>query len=305
MRMKAEESRESEEMMREYLLHFFKTFEYTEQDAAVLLDAYDRILQNEQARELWAQAQEIYDQTIKCNYTEIRDKADEAARLVGLHEYTAELLIFICMSKKLKAEYEARGIDGEIFHNSMLDLRYKLEECKAVRGIVGSFVAMWFCGFFDLTRFALGRLQFEMVNFNHSYEKEGARLTPESRVINVHIPRTMTPLTPASCDEAFGRAKAFFAKETGEVCAFVCSSWLLYPEHEHMLSHESNVYKFMKRFDMIRSGTSKDRGDLWRLFDTDEKRWDRLPADTSLRRAYVEQLKKGGQVGWGHGVFIL
>jgi hypothetical protein len=291
--------------MRRYLIDFFKTFDYDADDAAVLLDAYDRIMQNDKTRELWAQALAIYDQSIKCNYPEIRDKADEVAQELYLHEYTTELLIFICMSKKLKAEYDARGIDGEIYHNSMLDLKYKLEECKLVKGIVGSFVAMWFCGFFDLTRFALGRLQFEMTNFGHSYEKNGLTLTPESRVINIHIPRTGTPMDVQSCDESFARAKAFFAEETGEVCAFVCSSWLLYPEHEQMLSHESNVYKFMKRFDVFRSGTSKGRGDLWRLFDTDEKRWDKLPADTSLRRAYVEQLKSGRQVGWGYGVFVL
>lgn len=291
--------------MRNYLVDFFKDFEYDTTDAACLLAAYDRITADKKAAGFWDRAGLLYEENIACDYKEIINFADEAARLVSLHEYTAELLIFLCMSRRLKAEYEARGIDGEIFHGSMLDLRYKLEECKAVKGIVGSFVASWFVGFFNLTRVALGRLQFEMVNFNHSYEKDGIVLTPESRVINVHIPRTLTPLTPSACDEAFGRAKTFFAKETGEVCAFVCSSWLLYPEHEQMLSHESNVYKFMKRFDMIRSGTSKDRGDLWRLFDTDEKRWDRLPADTSLRRTYVEHLKKGGQVGWGHGVFIL
>ena len=290
--------------MRNYLVGFFDRFDYEEVDRSVLLMAYDRIVADEKAAELWGRACLLYEENMSCDFKEILKLAGEVARLLHLHEYTTELLIFICMSRRLGQEYDLRGLDGEIFYNSMLDLRYKLEECKAVKGIVGSFVASWFVGFFNLTRFALGRLQFEMVNFNHSYEKDGIVLTPESRVINVHIPRTMTPLTPALCDEAFACAKAFFAKETGEVCAFVCSSWLLYPEHEQMLSHESNVYRFMKRFDIIRSGTSKDRGDLWRLFDTDEKRWDRLPADTSLRRAYVEHLKNGGQVGWGHGVFI-
>ena len=176
---------------------------------------------------------------------------------------------------------------------------------KAVKGVVGSFVAPWFDGFFNMTRFALGRLQFEIVNFGHHYEKDGVVLTPESRVINVHIPRTGTPLDVAACDDAFARAKVFFAAQTGDVCAFVCHSWLLFPTHEQMLSHTSNTYRFMKRFDIFAAGTSKEREDLWRLFDTDEKRWDKLPADTSLRRAYVEWLKDGGAVGWGHGVYIL
>ncbi len=290
--------------MRHYLVDFFDRFGYDEADASVLLEAYDRIMASEEAAARWESACLLYEENVCCDFKEILNVAGAVARLVRLHEYTAELLIFICMSRRLKREYEMRNLDGEIFHHSMLDLRYKLEECKAVKGIVGSFVASWFVGFFNLTRFALGRLQFEMVNFGHSYEKDGVVLSPENRVINVHIPRTMTPLSSGSCDEAFLRAQKFFANETGEVCAFVCSSWLLYPEHEQMLSHESNVYRFMKRFDIIRSGTSKDRGDLWRLFDTDEKRWDRLPADTSLRRAYVEHLKNGGQVGWGHGVFV-
>jgi hypothetical protein len=60
----------------------------------------------------------------------------------------------------------------------------------------------------------------------------------------------------------------------------------------------------MKRFDIFRSGTSRNREDLWRLFDTDEKRWDKLPADSSLRRAYVKQLSSGRQVGWGRGVLV-
>ncbi len=291
--------------MRTYLIEFFKDFDYDAADAAYLLEVYDRIVADEKTAALWNRALALYEENIGCDIKEILGLAGEAARLLYLHEYTTELLISICMSRRLKAEYAARGLADDVFHNSMLDLKYKLEECKLVKGIVGSFVAFWFDRFFNLTRFALGRLQFEMVNFGRSYEKDGAVLTPESRVINVHIPRTMSPLSVAECDAAFARAKEFFAKETGPICAFVCSSWLLYPEHEHMLSHESNVYKFMKRFDIINSGTSKNRGDLWRLFDTDEKRWDKLPDDTSLRRAYVEQLKNGGQVGWGYGVFIL
>lgn len=245
----------------------------------------------------------MYEENINCDFKQVLSLAAKAAPLVQLHPYTTELLMSVCLSRRLKAEYEARGIDDEIYHNSMLDLRYKLEECKLVKGIIGSFVAFWFDRFFHLTRFALGRLQFEMEKMGYAYEKGDLTLTPESRVVNVHIPRTGTPLRPADCDEAFAKARAFFADQTGDVCVFLCHSWLLFPEHERMLSHESNVYKFMKRFDVFRSGTSRNREDLWRLFDTDEKRWDKLPADSSLRRAYVKQLREGGQVGWGRGVF--
>lgn len=289
--------------MRQYLVDFFEAFAYEPADAAYLLEAYDRIADHDEARALGQEGLAMYEENINCDFKQVLSLAAKAAPLVQLHPYTTELLMSVCLSRRLKAEYEARGIDDEIYHNSMLDLRYKLEECKLVKGIIGSFVAFWFDRFFHLTRFALGRLQFEMEKMGYAYEKGDLALTPESRVVNVHIPRTGTPLRPADCDEAFARAKAFFADQTGDVCVFLCHSWLLFPEHEHMLSHESNVYKFMKRFDVFRSGTSRNREDLWRLFDTDEKRWDKLPADSSLRRAYVKQLREGGQVGWGRGVF--
>ena len=264
-----------------------------------------KIASSPESSKLWEQAIDIYRENINCDFRKIVFLADRAGELLGIHSYTAELLIFLCLTKYLREEYEKRGVDISIFENTVLDLRYKTEECKLVKGIVGSFVAEWFFKFFDMTRFALGRLQFQIIALGHTYEKDGITLTPETKVIDVHIPRSLQPLDEKSCDEAFAQAKAFFADEVGEICAFVCHSWLLFPEHETILSHESNVYKFMKRFDIIKSGYSHSRGDLWRLFDTDEKDPEKLPADTSMRRAYVSHLKNGGKTGWGFGVFLL
>ena len=56
--------------------------------------------------------------------------------------------------------------------------------------------------------------------------------------------------------------------------------------------------------DIVESGVNRRGGDLWRLFDTDEKDPEKLPADSSMRRAYVSHLKNGGNVGWGFGVLI-
>lgn len=291
--------------MRGYLIKFFHDFAYTQDDAQYLLDAYDKIMAQEETATLWNQAIAMYDNDIACDYNTVLQLADTVAEKLYLQEYTLELLIFICFSKKLETLYAQRNIDPSVFHNSMLDLRYKLEECKAVKGIVGSFVATWFPGFFNLTRFALGRLQFEITKFGKDYEKGGRVLTPDSDVINVHIPRTMTPLDPNSCDESFLMAKDFFRDSIGDVCPFVCSSWLLYPENVNILPEKSNIYRFMMRFDIVSSNISKGGKGLWRLFDTEECHPDRLPTDTSLRRAYVAHLKSGGKLGSGYGVFFM
>ncbi len=291
--------------MRDYLTDFFLRFEYDEADAEFLLFTYDRIAGREDTLAVWNEAIKIYENDIRCDYNLIISLADEVADRLDMHRYTAELLIFICLSKHLKELYRQQGIDLKIFHNTMLDLKYKLEECKIVKGVIGSFVAFWFDRFFKLERFALGRLQFEVDEFGRHYEKNGHTLTPETKVINVHIPRTGTHLTDESCNEALTMASEFFEDIAGQNAPFVCHSWMLYPANKQILPDSTNVYRFMSRFDIIVSTDCPDHEDLWRIFDTDEKDPDRLPADTTMRRAYIDHLKQGGVLGQGFGVLFI
>ena len=291
--------------MKTYLTEFLQKQGYEPEDAAYLLAVYARIAESQEASRLWDEALALYDENACCDYDHVIRNADRAAELADTHQYTAELLIFLCLSRRLQARYAEQGLDPAIFDRSMADLRYKLEECKLVYGIRGSFVANWFAGFFNLSRFGLGRLQFELIPFGAEYEKDGRKLTPETTVVNVHIPRSGEPLTEEACRDAYLRAKAIFGDRVADPCPFVCSSWLLYPEHEDFLPRHTNTYKFYRSFDVFARGYTKNRNNLWRLFDTMECNPDRLPADTSLRRAYVEHLKRGGQTGWGRGVLFV
>lgn len=293
--------------MREYLEGFFKAFSYTERDAKELLRAYDAVMALPEAKREWESLLTVYAADLHCDIAALRDRAEALSSVVRLHPYTLKLLLFLCMTKQALVYYRARGFSETLWRDAMMDLRYKLEECREVWGICGTFVETWFDGFFILDRFALGRLQFELRKFERTYEKDGVFLTESSPVINVHIPRTGTPLDKESCDEAFRLAADFFAEhfEKSPV-AFICHSWLLYPENERLLSPRSNVYAFMKRFTVLESGEyGDDHPDLWRLFDrpfTGDV--NRLPYDTSLRRAYVDHIKAGGKSGWGFGIYL-
>lgn len=291
--------------MRKYLVSFFNDFEYDSTDAAFLLFTYDRIVGREDTLAVWNEAIGMYERDYNCDFELIISLAQEVAQRLDMHTYTAELLVFICLSRHLKELYDKQGIDPSIFHNSMLDLKYKLDECKTVKGIVGSFVAWWFPRFFNLERVALGRLQFEVDSFGHYYERNGHILTPDSKAINVHIPRTLTHLTSESCDEAFKMAKEYFKGEVSDPCPFICHSWMLYSGNKDILPEDTNVHKFMSRFDLFDHGDDPNLEDLWRIFDTDEKDPNKLPTDSRMRKAYVDHLKNGGQIGWGHGVFFL
>ncbi len=295
--------------MREYLTWFFKNFDYDQTDAVCLLSAYDTVMATPEAKEQFEGAIAAYDENIDCDYGALTAQSKKAARLAGVHNHTTDLLLFICLSKKLRALYAERGIDDVIWHDSMLDLKYKLEECKLVRGVRGMFVAFWMPGWFKMTRFALGRLQFEIVDFGREYQKDGITLGKESKVLNMHIPRSGQPLSPALYEDSFARAKAFFGPQLpqgqcpdGKV-PFVCHSWLLYPRMTEFVSEKSNVRRFMQEFQIL-SWDDSDGESLWCLFDTNERNPDRLPTDTSLRRAFVERLKSGGRVGWGYGILF-
>jgi hypothetical protein len=291
--------------MTEYALGFMRELGFDGDAIDSLCSDIQKIYANDAAKELFSGAISEYESNIHADYTALRERADAAGELVGVHPYSAELLLFICYSKHLRTLYREQGISDRIWYDSMSDLKWKLWECKKVKGIWGSFVAGWFPRFFNMTRFALGRLQFEIVAFKGEYQKDGKCLKDGDPVINVHIPRTLTPLDKESRENAYAQAKAFFSDKTeGAPMAFVCNSWILYKEHENFLHEKSNVRKFMSRFDIIRSYIDP-AGDVTGVFDMEPTgNIDDYPEDTFLRKAYKDFLKAGGKPGKGYGIFI-
>ena len=291
----------------QYLSEFFARFDYPAEAAAVLTDAYRTVQADAEAKACFAGYLDEYRQNTHCDFgAQIRGCGELGLRL-PVSPYTLQLLLFICHSEHALALYRREGLDEQIWHDSMLDLKWKLYECHAVYGVWGSFVADWFPGFFTLNRFALGRLQFEWDKLGKKYEGQGVSLPEGTRAVNMHIPRTGEPLSKELCDDAFARAIAFYTPQlqADEPLVFICSSWLLYPEHATILPEKSNIRGFMARFDIYRWGVHGGHSsDLWRLFDTKEMNPDRLPTDSSLRRSYVAHLKKGGKTGWGYGVIV-
>lgn len=281
---------------------------FDEDAIAALNEDMRTICEHTQTQCVFDECLQAYRKDIHSLNKEWIDRIAEIAQTMGVHPYRAHMLLFLCLSDHLRTVYQTNGINDEIWKNSMLDLKWKLWECKAVKGIWGTFVPHWFLGFFHMTRFALGRLQFEIVNCKTNYEKNGKQLTPESKVINVHIPRTLTPLDRASCIDAYRQAVHFFESQFQDApMAFVCNSWLLYPPTKDILPPTSNLRSFMADFDVIlqKEDPEGERPNAWRLFDMDDTgNVDDYPENSSLRRAYKQYLKNGGYMGSGYGVFF-
>jgi hypothetical protein len=287
--------------MREYLEGFMTEFSYPNEAICELLSAYDALNVTEELGALIAEYENSYD----IDYTDALKRVRVLSERVGVHAYTGELLLYLCYTRALRRYYAEAGISDDVYLATVLDLRYKLDECRCVYGIYGSFVAYWFAGFFKLERFALGRLQFELIPLGVNYECDTASLKADSRVINVHIPRSGVRMDRDSIKEAYRLAAEFFRPYLGEDIAFVCNSWLLFPRHNEMLSESSNIRRFIGDYQLVSSGEYKDYSELWRLFDMNYNGDPTLlPSDTSLRRAYVDLIKRGEPTGWGRGIMI-
>jgi hypothetical protein len=268
----------------------------------------DKILAEPEAKALFEECVALYEENIDRDYKELVAKAKKAAELTGVHHYTSEMLMFILLTKHLRKLYKEKNISDRIWFDSVSDLKWKLWECKAVKGIWGSFVDVWYYRFFDMTRFALGRLQFEISEIKEDREINGRPLKKGMKAISIHIPRTLTPLTKESRLDAYRQAEETFRSEFGESpVIFTCHSWLLSEEMPSMLKEGSNLKGFIEDFHIVKYEKCKegDYPDAWRLFDMDYTgNIDDYPGDSSLRRNYKEYLKNGGIMGCGLGFFF-
>ena len=76
--------------MRQYLVDFFRDFEYSEKDSAYLLFAYDRIAGREDTLVVWNEALSMYDKSLDCDFGMIISLAQEVAQRLGEHWKQAE-----------------------------------------------------------------------------------------------------------------------------------------------------------------------------------------------------------------------
>ncbi len=301
-------------MREEYLRNFFEEFEYPEEGANALFSGYATF----KAAGLEGDFDGLivrYEKDMLTDHRQLRVAMQALSQKAGVHEYQGTLLLMIALSAPLKGYYAQKGISLEIWRDSMLDLKYKMLECKQLYGVWGVNAGDWFAWFFQCKRFGFGKLQFEIAPFKWSYDFEGeieidgATLTAETLVLNTHIPNTGLPLDRESAHEAYARAKAFYKEFDGSIfqgdrVIFSCRSWLLFQRHKEVLKKESNLYRFMEDFNIVNEGEYPDYSLTWRIFGT--KKLDdieALPQKTSLQRAYAGWMKKGEKTGWAVGAF--
>lgn len=286
---------------KKWLPEFMTRINFPKEAQEVFMNAFECLKDEEEFAELL----KSYEKDFDLPYYDMLSQIGALGAKYEIHEYTSGLLMFLCFARILLERYHEAGIDEAIYWSSMMDLRYKLEECRLVMGKVGSFVCWWFPRFFRLQRFGLGRLQFEVKTLPNDYVVDGIALPKDHKAINVHIPRTETPLNHSEVEKSYDMAAEIFGDEfEGGPIVFMCHSWMLDPWLHTVLPPQSNIVQFSKDFNIVESGKDDGYYQLWRVFDCFVGDPKLLPRDTTLRRAYAELVDKGEQISQGFGVFV-
>lgn len=246
------------------------------------------------------------------------DKADYKETLEKLHNhignavhtYTLDLIFVLHCSEFLRLEYLKNNINEELFYNAMNDITYKLRECLSVKKVFGhSNVANWYYGFFVLKRFALGRLQYDILEFpEEDITILGKVIKKGSFVLGCHIPSSGR-LTQELCLDSYKKAYEFFKDRLGDdgILVIRCASWLLYEPYLNVFGATSNTGLFMRNFKVYSNLERESFQNGWRLFGVDcpaDVDPDTLPSDTTMRRSFIDYMKKGGSHGVGIGAIL-
>jgi hypothetical protein len=293
--------------MREYLSYFMENINFPGEAVETFLDVHDSLVSDTvHKKEMDSIITKYYCDEGYKRINEVLEDLTRLAQKMDINPYTMHLMFYLYCSKILKNKYKTSDVSMDVFWNSMLDLSYKLWECRNIHGVWGTFVANWLSDYFVMERFGLGRMQYEAIPFPYDrYTKNGYTVKKGDRVYNMHIPSS-GPLTREKRIDSYKRAYDFFKHElNGGPIVMVCHSWLLYPDNEKFYPKGSNIIDFMHDFEIIHSVDEDKFSEAWRVFgrhhDKDMEEW---PTDTSLQRAYIDWLKAGNKTGAGFGVLI-
>lgn len=221
---------------------------------------------------------------------------------------TIDLMFILECTGYLLEKYQAVGIPEELFYTAMQDIRCKTAECLCVRKIFGTFVAHWYHGFFAMTRFAFGRLQFDVIHHTGESLTICRHTVGEGDlVLNCHIP-SLGPLHHDACLDSYRSAYAFFSQKLKARKLVVrCNSWMLMPDYMPIFQKNApNIYRFAQDFVILQQKETATFTDGWRIFGVDvaDRNPADLPADTRLRRGFLEHMSSGGKFGNGIGYLL-
>ncbi len=224
---------------------------------------------------------------------------------VGRH-----LLVWVCLAlvPRIRELHAALGLSEEESWDSLAGLGDEVASGRDFTGRPGLDATWGMPLLFGGVSYRLGRLAFDRQPAHPDAIDHGV-LRPGESGLNTHVPSGDGPLTDAACDASFARAAALADSFPEPVTGFGCHSWLMDPQLADYLPESSNIMRFQRRFTWF---TDRERADWAPIHHLFRRRFegpgvppallDEVPQDTTLQRAIITHLRRGGhwnnQTGW-------
>lgn len=212
------------------------------------------------------------------------------------------LAVMTWLLQKTYGEYKAIGVADDIIFETFRDvtLRATLYYQKTEKAGISKEDVIWFRHLMNVNMFKVGVLQFqpfEMIYLDEetigehymTFSKEQKLSLPNGApVINCHV-QSNADLSPDRVTASLQDAKDFFMRvfPKKQFQAFLCYSWLLYPQMAKRLSPESRIRKFYQLFMII--GECNDSEQAIENLFADGKR-KKLPQMSSLQKMAIDHL---------------
>nr|WP_300006284.1 acyltransferase domain-containing protein [Tissierella sp.] len=212
----------------------------------------------------------------------------------------------------LKKYYADKGIPLAHLYRSIYDLNYRVERYYDNHGSYGlsEWDTRWLSSLYRGKIFDLGSLRFEISGFSskeiqrsdyqymHLEQKWKDEFPEGTPIITIHILKD-TDLSPGKVDKSFKLAREFFKDYFPEhdYKAFVCRTWMLYKPTMDILSEDSNIASFSKRFKTI-SQNQNTKQALDRIYGSDDlDEIKKMEKKSSLQKTAYKNLDKLGVAG--------
>ncbi len=120
-------------------------------------------------------------------------------------------------------------------------------------------------------------------------------LQQDDPILEIHIPEDGS-MDFDACGESLRRLIQFFPEHFPDrpfkgIC---CTSWLLDPAYQNLLSDRSNIVRFQRECFLFPLNSRGGRAGLERIFYEYAHDLSTAPRDTSMRRAVLDHLDAGG-----------
>lgn len=222
----------------------------------------------------------------------------------GINNYTKHLLFFLFCTGPLYDQYLEKGYSEEMFIDTMKDITCKVQECYYTDEVMGINCADWFSGYFKMTRFGFGRMQFDITTHPcEAVEVGGYTVNEGDFIVKGHVP-SMGPLLHEDCMKSYKAVYEFVKdKLNGKPLPIEFWSWILFPNYRDFYGENSNLARFIADYKVFGHYETDIFYDAWRFFGKDAGK-EKLPTKTTLQKKFAEYIAPGKTYGYGKGIFL-